>query len=495
MERINRLYSELQNVQELKSKREQKLNKIKKNEHELYELIQMQNSLNCKKQSLPELQKQLKEVENEIKNLSLRNKKINDYKEILEIQDDELFKVKSFEYINNLVYDWTENEEQTIVLNKNTIKFFRHMKSKSYYKELKNNYYEKLSKYFKGILFEDLSFEETQGEFYFNIIKDSKKENRIKIFYDDNKELCNFLFAIICENVDKKICELIKQRKTGYSDVLSRNNKIIKETKHAINDETAHIESIVLNIIDNVCTSPRNDIKIDLDLRGYSFSEEFTTLLFCFDILKDKTRITSLKSLIAEFFCLDKIDCDIFNCVCIFAEIDYLIKKYEFRNLSTQKELIFCHIIKISGINEINLRNEIDTIRSDVYQNQYAFKDIIELFLQDNLKLTFIISYFDSLCDHILKYILSRQSISIKESECFSELITFVNELSGIERMLNNNCRMNCVETVLRSGLKEIDEYYSSGKLCLDANEMVKLICALFTDTARRSEILEKITN
>lgn len=494
MERINKLYTEVNDIEHLRNLRNEKLASIQSLEKELYSLIEYRTHMESKRPSVTALQRQLTEIESDIRHLSIKTKTITQLSELLDITDSAMFREKTFEFVNELVYDWLENDDQTIVLNKDTVSFFRRVKSEEYYKDLKAKYYERLSQYFKGFCYAELGIEETSGEFYFSVAGDLSDKGRYKTFYDKNKELCNFLFQVLFNNLDSKLYGMFEKRQPGFLKVLSKNNELLLNTKYFVRDECSHIEKIILGVIEDICMSPRADIVIDLDSRESNFSEEFATLLFCFASLNDKSKIASFKPFVTSLFSLEKIERNLFNYICVFSEIDHLIKKFNFTHLIIQKEYLFCEIIKISGALDINLKSDFETIRNDIYQNQYAFKEIIDLFLNDNFRFTFLISYFDALCDSVLKYLIQRESISIKESEGFADLISFLLELCGIESLLNNHDRMKCVEVVLRSSLREIEDLYVEGKICLEGEEFSRLICSLFTETEKRDGLLRRVS-
>ncbi|KAM0677534.1 hypothetical protein BDAP_001860 [Binucleata daphniae] len=167
---------------------------------------------------------------------------------------------------------------------------------------------------------------------------------------------------------------------------------------------------------------------------------------------------------------------------------------YDTSFLSKIKEEYFLAIISICGTQNIDFSLSLDQYKINVNESFFGFKEIMTFFVSSNLLQNFCSSYFDSLSKNLVKYILNQENIPIQDSEKYSEFINYIFILYDNYQTMDSYCRLKCVDMLLVSNMDEIEKCYDKNVICLEKDEIVLLLIALFNDTEKRQELVCKVS-
>lgn len=490
MDEILKLYEQSKDILILKNKRNDKINKIKQMENELIQLLNEREKLYNKNSNKYDLLEQLRSIEYKIDKLAIETKKIKSIEDFEDIKNENIYEEKAKEFIDELIYEWNETDTRTVVLSKKTKNFFKKMKNKTFYKDLKKIYYGRLKKHLDKVQFSDIIVEEDVNEIYININPAIKSESNILEFYSANREISNFLFDVLMNNLEKKVYSLTTKRNKKINIFVEKNNDLLENTKYFIEDIDKYIKNVVLTVMSDISKQIRNKIEINNDIKEYNFSEDFVILLFC---LKKVNSSAEIKDYFLNFFNVEKIEKGLFNYLCVFSEINYLQKKINYPELAKIKEDLFSLIIKNSGASEINYKNDLESLKMEILENHIAFTEILSFFIFEATKGAFLNYYFEFLCECIYKNILENEHINIQESEKYAELINWFFNFDEQAKHVSNICKLKCLEIILVSDLNEIEVHIDQNDLCLEKNEIRNMIVALFSESEKQNRILKKL--
>ncbi|KAM0674651.1 hypothetical protein GVAV_001838 [Gurleya vavrai] len=475
-----------------KSKKDEMIKNIKLIEKEKYVILD-----NLEDSEL--LKKKLSDVENEILKMEAKNVKIEKIEDLKFLSDD-LMRVKIFDFIGELIYEWSF-EEKTVVLSKETTKFFRFIKDKEFYKEAKKKYFRLMEKCFENVVPVEIKFEDNEKEIYVSVenyvndcnLLNEKKENILN-FYRINKEISNFLFELLKKNIKNRAFCKVKNRDENIKIFLEENRQVLMETKFNF-DVDLFYEEILLISLKNESLQDRNTFKICTEKENCNFSEDYVTLLFIIEKIDLKKHFEIIKSSLELFFDSNKIEKGLFNYFCIFNEINHALKNFYISEFKSLKEIFFGLIMKNCGIDELNFDDKFEVLKIDILEVFTAFNEIMNFFVDEIYSAKFIESFFDILSTKKIDYIFEKKDLPIQESEKISELINFIFQIFKNSVEYPNYCKLKCIDDVLNSSLKDIEKGVKEKIFCLTKNELLKLVEALFNDSEKRKKIIEKIKN
>lgn len=489
MDKILRLFEKCKDYNEVIKKRDKRLKRLDNYNQKKADLVKLLSKSEEELILKSRYEDDLANLEKEIDKLNIMNTNITSIDELDTIEDDEILGIKFKLSIDTLVSVWQDNDEKTIVLNKKVKQFFEKIRLRSCYKVCKSHMYNVLKSSLTGFVFTNVKFEDREND----ICISNGNEQKLYGFYKNNKEVSNFLFTILLNNVKNKTRECILQKKACFDKIIIENNNALQGTKFYIKDVDGYINELLLDTINQIACKERKDFMIDKDMTEHNFTEEFTAMLFCIQHFTVKPNDKMIEVIFLNFFDVDKVQKSLFAYLCLYGEVSYFLLTNKLPNLVAVKEKLCGLIIKSMGVDKVRVDLPYEQLKLEIGSHYFAFKEVLEFFIKDSTRIIFIAAYFDGLCDSLYRYILARKSITIQESVAFIDTINYIFEISGIEKTLNSYTKMHSLECVLKSNLIEIERNYNSGVLYLSNEDVCTLVEALFNPSEKRSEVLRKI--
>jgi hypothetical protein len=328
-------------------------------------------------------------------------------------------------------------------------------------------------------------------------------------FYENRREMATIIFEILKKVLIKRIL-----RDEVEMNIMEKINWMLKNTEFYVKDlgkwmtDICVKEVVLISGMKRECDIVKSKRFGDSSLPK-AISSSFNTFLNL--ILRiEKVQAgkiddvdETLKKASVKFFSFKRVEENLLGYLLLFADITYfqkiiLAKKVGWNDVkdyvSGMKEKTFPLIIESSGTRRIDFSIlEIVKLKTVVKETITRFNEFIDSIPPQNMKVSLITYFYESLNDHFIGFIFSQDCIPADESFILSETADYIVSWSKGITELSSRDKVETIRDVLVLNLKEIEKEYDDGKIHLEEDEIIGLIYALFESSDARSTLVAKL--
>ncbi|EJW05257.1 hypothetical protein EDEG_00668 [Edhazardia aedis USNM 41457] len=481
MEEITTLFNDVKDYFELDQEIKIKIDELNCLKNEIQEIEQKILFYEDSKEELKRLKENLVEIENSIKSEELITKKpskVSDFNEEMMALSDVLLENKASEFVDELIYNWGDDNTFSVYISKDTVQFFKIMKGREFYSTLKKKFYNRLQKLLEETTFGEFLFEESNDEIILHIGENkSSEKDSIEVFYKSYKEICNFVFQIFKNNLRNKVIKMIKKKDENFKNTYISINSMIENTRFYAKNTIQELDNMQMDVFYEIAERERKNIKISSSEKP--LTKDMSIVSF---IVKNLNTIDAdkIRKCLIMFFDLSKVDQTLFNLFSIFSEITYIQKhiKIDMNVLSKLKGDIFCKIIQTSDARSLNLdlNDNLDDVKDIISEAILGFNEIVNFFIEGSMKVIFLGSFIDELCKNYIFQLFRMKQLTYKNRMWLYEIGNFILNQCDEKIDISSGCKLRCICFVLSSNINDILTSAKNSEICLTNQELKDLL-------------------
>lgn len=318
------------------------------------------------------------------------------------------------------------------------------------------------------------------------------------------KMMSHAIFGVLRDNLRKKVVE------KGFSDEeIERNNFFFKDTEFYIHNVPEWKLDIVMKEIIEVTKGPRSMEAVETfetsDRMPKSVSASYKRFQGCFEVfrrLRSKRHEKGVKVInraITKLFDPKRYESSVYSHFLSFADITHFLRTYPGHpltdELSKRKEELFFDIVKESSRVNIDLVEPLVTLKLYFKEKHVEFSENMRLFVPAINRNLFEIQFFEMLDEGLMERIRGLKIAKRSTVENIILLIDYIFDLSFHlpAEAIGNQEKLRSYKQVLSMDREKLTKDYRNGKLCLSDEEFVSLCSLAFREPEDKKILLSKM--